>query len=288
MEKASEIVKTKLIGPFSDEVAIYHSNGLVWGTISQWCSVLKAPYFMPDYLKRTAAVQASIMKGGPYTTMVQGEEIFRWPPIAAALDIWHTNWMRTVTKNEHATMEYNKRLASEQFARNMAQLKQWGYELQERELQAAMSAKMTPTQSSTGIAELNQAIQAIQALAVATRGALAKHDDAIEQHSERIGDIEQRDPANRPPNAFVTIKQRCLERALSLGFIVEGRMNLPQACGHFLQKLGTEKGPPTKERLDGSSIITEVATWRRSDIDQAIEHYLPDFTLPKKRKELDL
>lgn len=288
MDKSSEIVKTKLAGPFSDEVSVYHSNGLVWGTISQWCSVLKAPYFMPDYLKQAAVTQASVMKGGPYTATVQGEQIFRWPPIAAALDTWHTNWMRKVTQNDHVTMERNKRHASEQFARNMAQLKQWGYELQERELQAAMAAKMTPAQSSTGLAELNQAIQAIQALAVATRGALEKHDDAIEQHSERLGDIEQRDPANRAPDAFVTIKQRCLERALSLGFVVEGRMNLPQACGQFLQKLGAIKGPPTKERLDGSSIIADVATWRRSDIDQAIEHYLPDFALPKKRKERDV
>lgn len=288
MDKASEIVKTKLAGPFSDEVSVYHSNGLVWGTISQWCSVLKAPYFMPDYLRQAAVTQASVMKGGPYTATVQGDQIFRWPPIAAALDTWHTNWMRKVTQNDHVTMEHNKRHASEQFARNMAQLKQWGYELQERELQAAMAAKMTPVQSSTGLTELNQAIQAIQALAVATRGALEKHDDAIEQHSERLGDIEQRDPANRTPDAFVTIKQRCLERALSLGFVVEGRMNLPQACGQFLQKLGAAKGPPTKERLDGSSIIADVATWRRSDIDQAIEHYLPDFALPKKRKERDV
>lgn len=287
MEPGSEIIRTTLSGPFKDEVTVYHSNGIIWGTISQWCSVLKAPYFMPEYLNQAAVTQAAVMRGGPYTAMVQGQQIFRWPPIAAALDTWHTNWMRKVTKNEHVTMEHNKRHASEQFARSMAQLKQWGYELQERELQAAMAAKMTPAQSSTGLTELNQAIQAIQALAVATRGALEKHDDVLEEHSERLGDIEERDPANRAPDAFVTVKQRCLERAISLGFVVEGRMNLPQACGQFLQKSGSEKGPTSKERLDGSSMIVEVATWRRSDIDKAIEHYFPDFALPKRRKEND-
>lgn len=288
MDQGSAIVKTKLAGPFSDEVSVFHSNGLIWGTISQWCAVIKAPYFIPDYLTQAAVTQASVMKGGPYTTTVQGEQVFRWPPIAAALDNWHTNWMRKVTQHEHVTMESNKRRASEQFARSMAQLKQWGYELQERELQAAMASKMTPVQSSTGLAEINLAIQAIQALAVATRGALEKHDEALEEHSERLDDIEQRDPANRPSEAFVTIKQRCQERAVSLAFIVEGRMNLPQACGQFLQKNGAEKGAPIQERLDGSSRIVDVATWRRTDIDLAIEHYLPDFALPKKRKERDV
>lgn len=285
MDSETRISRTKLAGPFKDDVVVYHSNGLIWGTISQWCSVLKAPYFMPEYLSRAADVNSAAMKGGQYTTTIQGEKLYRWPVIAASLDMWHRAWMLKVAKGEHATMEQNKRTASERFALSMAQLKQWGYELQERELQSAMSAKMTPTQSANGLVEVNQAIQAIQSLAHVTRDAFEKQGEALDEHDERISDVERSDPARRDPNAFVTVKQRCLERALSLGFVVEGRMNLSQACGQFLQKSGVEKGPVSKERLDGLSMVVEVATWRRADIDDAIEHYLPDFALPRKRKE---
>ncbi|PWB46868.1 MAG: hypothetical protein C3F18_12365 [Nitrosomonadales bacterium] len=287
MDTETEISRTKLTGPFNEEISVYHSNGLIWGAISQWCRVLKAPYFMGEYLGKFAEVNSAAMKGGQYTTTVQGEKLYRWPAIAASLDSWHRTWMLKVAKGEHATMEQNKRLESERFALSMSKLKQWGYELQERELQAAMSAKMSPTQASTGLAEVNQAIQAIQSLAHVTRGALAKHGETLDEHDERLEDIENSDPARRDPAAFVTVKQRCIERALSLGFVVEGRMNLSQACGQFLQKSGAEKGPVSKERLDGSSIVVEVATWRRTNIDHAIEHFLPDFALPRKRKELD-
>ncbi|MBS1196500.1 MAG: hypothetical protein H6R18_285 [Proteobacteria bacterium] len=287
MDSEPTISQTKLAGPFEEEVVVYHSNGLIWGTISQWCSVLKAPYFMPEYLNKAAETNAAAMKGGPYSTAIQSGKLYRWPPIAASLDNWYSAWMRKVAKGEHTLMEYNKRLASERFALNMAQLKQWGYELQERELQAAMSTKMTPTQSTSGLAEVNQAIEAIQSLAQVTRRALERHEDAIDEQSERIDDIEQSDPARRDPKAFITVKQRCLERSLSVAFVVEGRMNLCQACGQFLQKSGVEKGQPIKERLDGSNVIVDVAAWRREDIDDAIEYYLPDFALPRRRKARD-
>lgn len=288
MEPESKIANTKLPGPYDNEVIVYHSNGLIWGTIAQWCSVLKAPYFIPEYLSKTAELQSQVMKGGPYTAVAQGEKIFRWPPIAAALDVWHTNWMRKVTKGEHTTMPQNKREASEQFAKNMAQLKQWGYELQERELQSAMAGKMTPAQVTTGMAEVNQAIQAIRSLAFATQDVLEKHEEKFGEHSVRLDDIEQRDPVNRDPKEFVTVKQRCLERALPFGVLVEGRMNLSQACGQYLQKSGVEKGATIKERLDASNIITDVATWRRFDIDVAIEHFFPELPVPRKRKKRDL
>lgn len=287
MNRGTAVTKTKLAGPFDEEVVVYHSDGLLWASIAQWCSVLKTPYFMPDYLVKAAESNSSLMKGGPFTTTVEGTKVYRWPPIAAAIDSWHRSWMVTVAKGEHAALPLNKRKESERFALNVARLKQWGYELQERELQSVMTSKMTPNQSATGLAEVNQAIQAIQSLAQVTRTALETHGEALDEHNERIIDIEKSDPLRRDSNAFVTVKQRCLERALSLAFVVEGRMNLSQACGQYLQKAGSCKGPVSKERLDGSSLIVEVATWRRIDIDSAIEHYLPDFAMPRMRKERD-
>lgn len=287
MSLIGKIEQTELSGPFENSVTVYHSNGLIWASLDQWCLVLQAPYFMVDFLSKTVELQSAQMKGGTYTAVISNNRVYRWPPVAAALDSWHRSWMIQVAKGEHATLPLNRRTESTKFAQNVARLKQWGYELQERELQSAMNSKMTPNQSASGLTDVNQAIQAISSLAHVTKAALEKHGQELAEHSERIDEIAQDLPGTRDPQAFVTIKQRCIERALSLGFVVEGRMNLPQACGQFLQKNGASKGASCQERLDGSNRVTDVATWRRIDIDRAIEHYLPEFTLAPRRKQPD-
>ena len=123
MIRGAEVEKTKLAGPFDEEVIVYHSNGLLWASIAQWCSVLKTPYFMPEYLAKAAESNSSLMKGGPFTTAIEGLKVYRWPPIAAALDSWHRSWMVIVAKGEHATMPLNKRKESERFALNISKLK---------------------------------------------------------------------------------------------------------------------------------------------------------------------
>lgn len=284
MNALTNAKNTSLNGPFDNSVTVYHANGLIWGSIEQWCKVLQAPYFMPEYMRVTAENQAALLKGGTYSASCGGIKVYRWPAIAAALDLWHRDWMIKVSKGELGKMETNKRAESTQFARNVARLKAWGYELQERELQNAMNSRMTSEQSTSGLADVNdvnQAMQAIQILALATQTVLAKHDADIEKHEDRLDDLKRETPTFRDPDGFVTVKQRCQERSAPFGIVVEGRMNLPQACGHFLQKNGYQKGSSQKERLDGSSLMTDVATWRRIDIDHAIKFYMPEFEVPE-------
>lgn len=276
----TDATTTTLTGPFDNPVTVYHSNGLIWASIDQWCSVLQAPYFLPDKLRTSAETQASLLRGGPFSATFGNDKAYRWPPIAAALDLWHRNWMISVSKGEHTTLATNLRSESERFARNVARLKAWGYELQERELQTAMKAKMTPVPASSGMLDAAQAMEAIRLLAHATETILVKHENELAEHQEQLVEIKREMPAFRDPEEFVTIKQRCLEQALPFGAIVQGRMNLTQAVGQYLQKSGCIKGPSRQERLDGSSIITEVATWKRSDIDKSIKHYVPDLSAP--------
>ena len=280
MDALTNAKNTTLCGPFNNSATVYHANGLVWGKIEQWCNVLQAPYFMPEFMKKHAEIQASLLKGGTYSASCGGIKVYRWPAIAATLDYWHRDWMIKVTRNEIALMETNKRAESERFARNVALLKAWGYELQERELQNAMNARMTSEQSATGLADVTQAMQAIQTLALATQTVLANHDATLDKHADKLDDLKREAPAFRDSEGFVTVKQRCQERSAPFGIVVEGRMNLPQACGQFLQKNGCQKGSSQKERLDGSSLMTDVATWRRIDIDRALNFYMPEFEVP--------
>jgi hypothetical protein len=273
-------IRTTLVGPFDNSVTVYHFNDLVWATIEQWCKVLQAPYFLEEKLRKAADAQAALLKGGPFTVKFDGVTAYRWPPIAAALDLWHRNWMVQVSKGEHATLQTTLRAESEAFARNVARLKAWGYELQERELQAAKSANTPVRPSASGVLDVAQAMEAIRLLAQATETVLVKHESELADHEGRLLEMKREMPAFRDPNEFVTVKQRCLERALPFGKIVAGRMNLTQACGQYMQKQACQKGASIQERLDGSSMITEVATWRRSDIDKAIQSYMPELPLP--------
>lgn len=280
MTSLTNAKNTKIEGPFNNSVSVYHANGLVWGSVEQWCSVLQAPYFMPEYLSRNAETQAALLKGGNYSASCGGKKVYRWPAIAAALDFWHRDWMVKVAQNQVSMMETSKRGESERFAKNIAKLKAWGYELQERELQNAMNSKMTAEQSESGIADVSQAMQAIQSLASATQTVLLKHGATLDSHEGKLNELKNEAPAFRDPEGYITVKQRCLERFVPFSVVVEGRMNLPQACGQYMQKQGFQKGSSQKERLDGSSLMTDVATWKRQDIDQAINYYMPEFEIP--------
>ena len=97
--------------------------------------------------------------------------------------------------------ETNKRRESERFAKNVLQLKEWGYSLQEREIQHLMQSRMTPEQVATGTIEVDQAMQAIQSLAQATHVTFSKQGQSIDQHEGRINELEK----NEPPY-IVTLK----------------------------------------------------------------------------------
>lgn len=284
MEPLKNAQRTEVTGPFDNTIAVYHSDGLIWASIAQWCKVLQAPYFMPDYFEKFAEVRAASMKGGPFVAACTGVRVFRWPPIAATLDKWHRNWMEAVVRGD-LPKETNKRRESERFAKNILQLKEWGYSLQEREIQHLMQSRMTPEQAATGTVEVDQAMQAIQSLAQATHVTFTKQGESIEQHEGRINELEKTSPVYRDPEAFVTVKQRLLELGLPFGILIVGRRNLANVCGDALERSSATRGSKQRERADGNGLTFEVGTWRRVDIDKAIKEYVPDMQSPSSRQE---
>lgn len=275
MNELRNIKSATVVGPHENSIQIHNANNLVWASVEQWCLLLRAPYFFPAELTRTASVQAALLKGGPFEATIGGQIVYRWPPIAAALDLWHRNWMVAVSQNKHTSMALNLRSDSETFAKGISKLKTWGYELQERELQAALSVQIAQPQAfSARSMDVNHAMKAIETLAQATQVVLLQHESEIISNKTQIEEIRRDLPSYRSPDECITIKQRCVERALSSGLIVKGRMNLSQACGQYMIQMGMKKGKNQSERLDGSSMITEVATWRRCDIDVAIDQLM--------------
>jgi hypothetical protein len=277
MNELTNVGSTKMTGPYDNSIVIHNSNNLIWATVEQWCLLLRAPYFFPAELSRTASLQAALLKGGPFSATVGGNVAYRWPPIAAALDLWHRNWMVAVSQNKHTAMPTNLRAESEAFAKGISKLKAWGYELQERELQAALNiqTKQSPASNARSM-DVSQAMKAIESLAQATQVVLLHHEAEIHLNKIQIEEMRRDLPILRPPDEFISIKQRCFEQALSPETIVKGRMNLSQACGQYMNKMNMLKGRKIQERLDGSAMVSDVGTWRRSDIDSAIATLMND------------
>lgn len=277
MHELTNVGSTKMIGPYENSIVIHNSNNLIWATVEQWCSLLRAPYFFPAELSRSASIQAALLKGGPFSAILGGNEVYRWPPIAAALDLWHRNWMVAVSQNKHTSLSTNLRAESESFAKSISKLKAWGYELQERELQAALSIQTKQSQAAQARSmDVSQAMKAIESLAQSTQVVLLHHEAEIYSNKVQIEEIRRDLPSQRSPEDFITIKQRCFEKALSPETIVKGRMNLSQACGQYMTKMNMSKGRKLFERLDGSAMVSEVGTWRRGDIDSAIAVLMND------------
>jgi hypothetical protein len=271
MDELTNVGSTTMIGPYENSIVIHNSNNLIWATVAQWCSLLRAPYFFPAELSRSAGVQAALLKGGPYSAILSGNVVYRWPPIAAALDLWHRNWMVAVSQNKHTSLPTNLRAESESFAKSISKLKAWGYELQERELQAALNIQAKQSQAAqTRSMDVSQAMKAIEHLAQATQVVLLHHEAEIHSNKVQIEEIRRELPSHRSPDEFITIKQRCFEKALPPETLVKGRMNLSQACGQHMKKMKMAMGQKVLERSDGSSMVNEVGTWRRGDIDSAI------------------
>lgn len=285
MDALTNPKNTTLAGPYDNAISVYHANGLIWASIEQWMKVLQAPYFMLEFLSRNADMQAALLKGGQYSATCGGMTVYRWIPIAAALDLWHRQWMVKVSEKQHVAMPTTLRAESEKFARSIFKLKTWGWELQEKELQAALKARMTPEQSDEGIVDTKQAMIAIQNLAQASQVVFEDHDKRIAQQDEDIKQIKKDLPAYRDPEEFISIKQRCLELCLPFAIRVQGQMNLTQACGQYLKQIGAQQGSKQMERLDGRSLTVPVDTWKRNDIDIAVKYYMPS---PDSPSQLDL
>lgn len=284
MENLIKPIRTDLDGPFNNSVSVFHSNGLIWASVDQWMKVLQAPYFMKDFLEKTVPAKSALMKGGQYSAICGGIKVFRWPPIASGLDSWQRSWLSQKTDGL-GLMPQNERAAAETFARNIERLKFWGYELQEKELQGAMKSRMSPEQTDSGVTDASQAMQVIKSLAQSTFTELEVHGSKISKHDVDIRRLKETNAVDRDPDEFVTVKHRILERSLPHAMIVSGRLNLSEACGQYLKSKGKEKGGTVMERLEGNSLTAPASLWRRMDIDEAIDEFMPSGDAPR---QLDL
>lgn len=284
MENLVKPTRTDLEGPFGNSVSVFHSDGLIWASVDQWMKVLQAPYIMKDFLDKVVPAKSALMKGGQYSAICGGVKVFRWPPIASGLDSWQRNWL--IKKQEGVgLMPQNERSAAEKFALSIEKLKFWGYELQERELQAAMKSRMSPEQADSGVTDTSQAMQVIKSLAQSTFAELEDHGNKLSKHNSDIRRLKETNAVDRDPDEFVTVKQRILERSLPHAMIVSGRLNLSEACGQNLKAKGKEKGGTVMERLEGNSLTASASLWRRRDIDEAIDEFMPTGDSPR---QLDL
>jgi hypothetical protein len=92
--------------------------------------------------------------------------------------------------------------------------------------------------------------------------------------------LEEESKTKKDPEEFIIVREACLELCADPEQLVSGKRNLQNMAGELLAKRGADKGFPRACRPSGSSAITQVNTWRRSQLYEAIEEALKLRELP--------
>lgn len=93
-------------------------------------------------------------------------------------------------------------------------------------------------------------------------------------HDDRIVKLER--TVNRDPDQPVLIIVACRELGHEPNLMAHGRQTLASRAGQILRQRGVQPGPKQWIRLEGSSIDTQVNTWRREDAYSAIAEALAE------------
>jgi len=143
---------------------------------------------------------------------------------------------------------------------NVRAIRAWGDKLQEEALAGALSMS-TITPAHTPALE-----QAIVMLANLTQGTKLE----LENHNTRLSAIET--VVYRSPDEFVDAKSFISERGMATDLVVPGtRQTLQQWLGNKMVAENAERGESRNTRIEGTSRIATVNTYRRRDLESMIK-----------------
>jgi hypothetical protein len=241
-------------------------HGWVYATPERWAEAICLPDSRREQFFSTWPWHAQVLEGehpgGQWKSTIQGKEVYRWHVIEEALEAFY-----------YANMKYRglsspplgERAAFDFFHR-VRVLKHWGRNLQEQAIANRIRKTVAPARDD------------VSALADAISRSigphLGDHKERLENHEDRISKLEDQSNTKKDPNEFITVKEACLELCSDPEQLILGKRNLQNIAGELLAKHGADKGLPRAFRPSGSSAITQVNTWRRSELYDAVEEAL--------------
>jgi hypothetical protein len=238
-------------------------RGWVYATPEKWAEAICLPDARRVQFFSTLPWHAQTLEdehaGGQWRATIQGKEVYRWHVIEEAMEAFyhaHTRYrgMSSPPLGERPSFDFFHRIRL---------LKHWGRDLQEQAI--ANRIRKTAAPARDDVSALADAISR------SIGPHLGEHRQRIENHEGRISKLEEESKAKRDPDEFITVKEACLELCSDPDQLVSGKRNLQNVAGEILAKRGADKGLPRAYRPSGSSAITQVSTWRRSELYEAVE-----------------
>lgn len=234
----------------------------VWAPWEVWVRVLVIPAPLENKILasvRAGAIEQSREWNEPFElTHPKGQSWFRWHAVDDGLANWAHRLRDRIGRGDatrtfdQADLNDDERL----LAKNYKAIRKWGRDLQER----ALSGSVTPA-GSTPLQKDNTAALA-QAMALIA--------GVQQDHETRIVVIESK--IHRDPDQFIDAKSFVIEQGISPDTLVPGTRLVVQGwLGMRLKEQGAELGPEKQTRIEGTSRITPVNTYKRRDLLAALE-----------------
>ena len=262
------------IAPEGARLRYLLSEGRVYASAASWQRALG----VPDSEKAWFASRLSVLSmfkrnsGEEMECVYEGKPVYRWRVVMQALRNFNVAFLTHGFK----ARPLEERRELEKFHAKYERLVDWGDDLQERAIAAALRAsKKVPAKAEPVAAISENRLAAVVAQAVAPRF------DAQERREQRqdimIKEVRDAVPALQAGDKFITVKQAIAERGFDASLVPlhpKSNETLSGLAGQMLVSKGVTKGTPEVARLDGSARAMAVNTYRRADIYSVLDEII--------------
>jgi len=245
-------------------------DGILWASFDSWMAALAVP--TPVRLK----LQSYVISTAQARENETGEDLLRhnengdmWATWAALEDGLH-KWEGSASHRRDPQGRKVPLDDSEQFLlNNYTSLRRWGQRTQQDaivgRIQKPAAANVVP------LSDFQRVAMAVQELAGLLLPKVEVHDRTLGLHDTRLTLIERTIPA-RSPDEFLDAKSFLIESGLDPSVTVgKTKVNRAAALGNHLHVAAVEIGPKRQTRLDASRKLVEVGTYRRRDLQRALD-----------------
>lgn len=245
----------------------------VWASWPVWAKHLVIPQPMESRVLASAVRAAGELqkrRGQPFQLPnPDNEQWFRWHAVRASLQIWHDAMRRRIPNGSNFTIDDAQLTQDERLLyANYVAICDWGDDLQEQALAGALTAKATPA-----LPAAPQSTDRLQQAMVLLVGEQFQIREQMGEHDKRLAVVEA--AVTRDPNEFIDAKSFVTECGLASDRLVgASRLTVQQWLGMRMAEIGAERGKPARTRIEGTSRVVEVGTYRRADLSAAL-HDLP-------------
>lgn len=234
----------------------------VWAPWDVWSRVLVIPSPLQSRLLlsvKAGAKEQNREWGEPFELPdPKGNVWFRWHAVDDGLANWAHRLRDRIGKGDSTRTLADANLTEDErlLARNYKAIRKWGRDLQERALSGAVTTAATRTPPLDNATALAQAL----ALVVGVQ----------QDHETRIVVIEEK--VHRDPEEFIDAKSFVIEKGISPDRLVPGtRLVIQSWLGMQVTAAGGQTGPEMHTRLEGSPRVVVVNTYKRRDLEAALE-----------------